>query len=230
MKNNNHKFIRLSLLNNQITGALLILFYCIAYGITAQIVLNGLQLMYFLCSIVFALSTIHIRDQQIQKEKIKKGVLLNQFIGSALVFAYIFVYGITSIAILNGFQLIFFMSSFTFVLTLFYVKDPERIKKEEDISYSNTSNLVVEKFPCFINKEDMSWLIRALNNSLSIIIGFCELLLNRDYSEKEKDYMQRAIYEQALSMSHSINKAVNINPEKSDLKDPRSEAKGLSSK
>lgn len=208
-----HNFIKFSLLNNQIVGAVLILTYCVTYGITAQIVLSGIQMMFFLSSIVFALSTIYIKDQGLQKERIKKGILFNQIAGTSLVFAYIFLYGITSVAIMNGFQLVFFMSSFTFVLSLFYIHDPERIKKEENVSYSNTSSPFIERSPCFINSQDLSWLIRALNSHLSTIIGFAELILQREYNEREREYMIRNIYEQAILMTTTINKIYGAIPD-----------------
>ena len=208
-----HNFIKLSLLNNQIVGAVLILVYCLVYGITAQVVLSGIQMMFFLGSFVFALSTLYIRDQQRQKEKLKKGILFNQIAGTVLVFAYLIVYGITSTAIMNGFQLIFFMSSFTFVLSLFYIHDPERIKKEESVSSSNTSSPFAERNPCFINNNDLSWLIRALNSNLSTIIGFSELMLQREYNEREREYMIRNIYDQSVSMTETINKAYGAIPD-----------------
>lgn len=206
MNKYNQNFIKKSLYSNQVLGGVLILAYCIVYGITAQIVLSGLQLMFFLSSVIFALTTFYVKDLGLQKEKAKKGILFNQTIGTMLVIMYILAYGISSISLLNGFQLIFFMSSFTFAMSIFYLRDPERIKKEEDVSCSNTSNPFVEKNPCLINSKDLSWLIRELNSPLSTIIGFGELMLQREYSEREKEYMIRNIYENALSMSNTINK------------------------
>lgn len=203
-------FVKKSLFNNQILGCALIFAYCAVYGITAQIVLNGLQLMFFLSSMVFALSTFYIKDQENQKDKAKKGILYNQVVGTALVVAYLLVYGISSVAILNGFQLVFFMSSFAFVMSIFYLRDPERIKKaEEEISASTTSSPFIERHPCFINNQDMSWLVRSLNGSLCSIIGFSELMMKREYNDREKEFMLRSIYEQALSMSHSVNKVAS---------------------
>lgn len=211
-----HKFIKKSLFNNQILGGALIFAYCAVYGITAQIVLTGLQLMFFLSSMVFALSTFYIKDVNSQKDKAKKGIIYNQVIGTVLVAAYILVYGISSAALLNGFQLIFFMSSFTFVMSIFYLRDPERIKKQEDeMSSSSTYSPFVERHPCFINNQDMSWLVRSLNSSLCSLIGFSELMLRREHSEHEKEFMLRSIYEQALLMSHTLNKvsqSINDSP------------------
>lgn len=187
--------------------------YLAVYGISAQATLFGVQLLYFLSSIGFAAFIFYVRDPESQKKKVQKGILFNQIFGTALVFAYLLIYGISSIAMLEGFKLIFFMSSYVFFLSLLYIRDPERIKKEENISASITSHSFVERYPSFINNNDLSWLIREVNNSLSIIVGFSELLLNREYSEAEKEYMIRNIYEQAISISNSMCKASSLIPD-----------------
>ena len=204
-----HKiFIKKSLLNSQILGSILIFVYCAMYGVSSYAVLTGAQLIFFLFSLIFALSIVYVRDPQIRKEKIKKGLLYNQVVGMALVFGYIVFFGASSIALMSGIQLVFFMSSYTFAMSLFYIRDPERIKKaeEENVSTSVTSSPFVERNPCFINSQDLSWLVRELNDSLSTVIGFSELILRGQYNESEKDYMIRNIYEKALSMSNSVNK------------------------
>lgn len=208
-----HNFIKKSLFSNQLLGGALIFAYCAVYGITAQVVLTGLQLMFFLSSMVFALTTFYLKDLEVQKARAKKGILFNQIAGTVLVFAYLLVYGISSAALLSGFQMIFFMSSFTFVMSIFYLRDPERIKKEEEVSSSSTHSPFVERHPCFINNQDMSWLIRSLNGSLCSLIGFSELMLKREYNEREKEFMLRSIYEQALSMSHTLNKVSEVIPD-----------------
>lgn len=203
--------IRHTLLNNQILGSVLIFLYCAIYGITAQIVLAGFQLLFFLASLMFAVSTYYVRDPQIKKSQIKQGIVLNQLFGMLLVAAYILVFGISSIALLSGFQLVFFMSSYVFAMSLFYIRDPERIE-EENVSSSVTS-AYIEKNPCFIDNQDLSWLVRELNGSLTSIIGFSELMLRKSYSDHEKEFMLRNIYEKALSMSISVNKAASITPD-----------------
>jgi len=207
IKSSRHKLISKSLLNNQVIGAFLILSYCLIYGITAQIVLSGIQLIYLLSSVLFSLSILYIRDPVIQKSKAKKGILYNQIFGSVLVFTYILFYGITSFTILNGVQLLFFMGSFTFAMSMFYIRDPQRIKSSEEVSYSATP--FPEKHPCFINSRDLSWLVRESNGSLSVVIGFCELLLSKRYSQNENEYMLRNIYQQALNLSHTIDKVAS---------------------
>ena len=218
------KLIKSSILSNQILGAVLIGIYCLVYGLTAQVLLTGIQLVFFLSSLIFALSVFYVRDKNSQKEKVKRGIFFNQMIGLTLVFAYIVVYGATSFALLSGFQLIFFMSSYTFALSLFYLRDPERIKKQqEEIDATASFSYSAEKFPCFINNQDLSWLVRTLNNNLSTIIGFCELMLRRDYNEQEKQYMLRNIYDNATSMAHSISKVAAIVPD--DLSGPKEDSK-----
>ena len=208
------KIIKRSLLNSQILGAFLIFLYCAVYGISAQIVLAGMQMVFFLASLVFALSVVLIKDPEIQKQKVSKGILVNQLVGTILVFTYILVFGISSIALLTGFQLVFFMSSYVFAMSLFYIKDKDRAEKVECVSSSSTHSQFREISPCFINSQDVSWMIRELNECLSTIIGFCELMLNRDYNQAEKEFMLRNIYEQGLNMSNLINKVAQIMPDK----------------
>ena len=198
--------VKNSLLSNQILGAFLLFSYFAVYGITAQAALDGLKLLYFLSSIAFAALIFYVRDPGAQKNKLKKGILFNQIFGTVLVFAYLLIYGISSVALLQGFQLIFFMSSYVFFMSIAYIRDPERIKKQEEISASITNSPFVERNPCFINNKDLSWLVREVNGSLSIIIGFSELLMKREHSEAEKEYMLRNIYEQALCINNSISK------------------------
>ena len=173
MNNFAHKsIIKNSLLSNQILGAVLLFSYFIVYGITAQAALYGIELLYFLSSIAFAALIFYVRDPEVQKKKVKKGILFNQIFGTILLFAYLLVYGISSIALLQGFGLIFFMSSYIFFMSLAYIRDPERIKKQEEVSASITHSPFIERNPCFINNKDLSWLIREINSSLSVIIGF----------------------------------------------------------
>ncbi|MBI3591105.1 MAG: hypothetical protein HY094_07015 [Candidatus Melainabacteria bacterium] len=218
MNDPSQKLIKKSLLSNQALGAVLILTYCLVYGISAQYVLSGVQFMFFLSSLLFSLSIVYIRDPDRQKEKVRKGILLNQAVGTSLVFIYVLVYGISSITLLNSFQLIFFMSSYTFAMSLFYIRDPDRIKKaEENVSATITQSSYVEKYPCFISNKDLSWLVRDLNECLSTVIGFSELMLKRDFNEREKEYMIKSIYEKAVSMSGTVGKAsamVNDSPVK----------------
>lgn len=202
-------FINKSLLNSQILGSALILTYCLAYGVTSYVVLAGLQLIFFLTSLVFALSIVYVRDPIIRKQKIKKGILYNQLFGGVLVLAYVLIFGASSFALLSGFQLIFFMSSYIFAMSLFYIRDPERIKKSDEV-VSSTYSPFIDRNPCFINNKDLSWLVRELNGSLSTIIGFSELMLKRDHSDSEKEYMLRNIYEKAISLSNTVVKAAGL--------------------
>lgn len=201
----NKGFIKNSLLSNQILGAFLLLSYFVVYGVTAQAALYGLELIYFLSSIAFAAFIFYVRDPEVQKTKAKKGIIFNQILGTSLVFAYLLIYGVSSIALLQGFQLVFFMSSYIFFMSVVYIRDPERIKKQEEANASSTFTFI-EKYPCIINKNDLSWLVREVNSSLSIIVGFSELLLKREHSEAEKEYMIRNIYEQSLHINNSISK------------------------
>ena len=206
----NKSFIKNSLLSNQILGAFLLFSYFVVYGISAQAALYGLELIYFLSSIAFASFIFYIRDPEVQKARARKGILFNQILGTSLVFAYLLIYGISSIALLQGFQLVFFMSSYIFFMSVVYIRDPERIKKQEEVSASITVNTFVEKNACLINNNDLSWLVREVNSSLSVIVGFSELLLKREHSEAEKEYMIRNIYEQSLQINNSICKVSSL--------------------
>lgn len=203
-------FIKNNLLSNQILGAVLLFSYFVVYGITAQVVLYGIQLLYFLSSVIFAGFIFYVRDPVVQKIKAKKGILFSQIIGTSLVFAYLLIYGVSSVALLKGFQLIFFMSSYIFVMSIVYLRDPERVKKQEEVSASITHNPFVERRPCFINNKDLNWLIMEINSSLSIIIGFSELLLERKYNDVEKEYMLRNIYAHSLHINNSISKVSSL--------------------
>ena len=209
----NKNLVKTSLLSNQAIAVLLVLGYCVVYGVTAQMVLEGMQLIFFLSSLIFALSTFYIRDPEIQKKKVKNTILFNQIAGTFLIFGYILFYGVSSIALLNGFKLIFFMSSFVFAISIFYIRDPQRMKESETVSSSYTSNPFMEKNPCVIKNNDLSWLVRELNGSLSTIVGFSELMLTREYSEQEKHYMLEHMYEKAISLSHTLNKISLIVPD-----------------
>ena len=80
------KLIKSSLLSNQILGAVLIGIYCLVYGLTAQVLLTGIQLVFFLSSLIFALSVFYVRDKESQKEIvlnfIKAGASINEQNGS----------------------------------------------------------------------------------------------------------------------------------------------------
>lgn len=210
MDNQLKNFFKKSIYSNQILGALLIFAYCMAYGVTAHMVLTGLQYLFFISSFIFALAIFYTRDHDIRKKRIQKGILYNQLVGMSLIFAYVMVYGITSVTFLNGFKLIFFMSSLVFAASIIYMRDCERKNTEENISSTITQQPFVERNPCFINSKDLSWLVRDLNSALSTIIGFSELMLNRQYSDSEKEYMVRHIYENAFSMSLIINKVSGV--------------------
>lgn len=213
MDQHTKKLVRNSLLNNQILGAFLVVSYCVVYGISATYVLEGLKLLLFLCSLIFALSIFYIRDPAIKKENAKKSILYSQIAGTVLVFAYIVLFGVSSVTLLNGFQLIFFMSSYAFAISIFYIRDPERIKKSDEASASITNAPFVERNPCFINNRDLSWLVRELNTSLTTIVGFTELMLEREFGPNEKEFMLRNIYSQAITMSYSIGKVSSLIPD-----------------
>ena len=207
MKTNLKDIAVKSLLGNHCLGAMLLFLYFFVFGISVNKILSGLEYCYFLSSLAFAALTFYMRDPDLTEKKVKNNILFSQVTGSILVFAYLLIYGISSVAILEGFKLVFFMSSYVFAMSIFYIRDQERIKKaEEELSVSITT-AYIEKNPCFINKEDLSWLVRKVNSGLAVIIGFSELLLQRKYSEVEKEYMIRNIYEQGIEISSVVNKA-----------------------
>lgn len=200
------EFVTKSLFANNILAFSLVAVYCVVYGVSAQVVMKGLELMFFISSLIFALTSMYIRDPEVQKAKFKKGIIYNQAVGTALVITYMLVFGVSSIALYSGFELIFFMTSYVFVLSYFYLRDPKRLEKFEEIASSSSSAPYHEKYPCFINSQDLSWLVRELNDSLTPIIGFTELILKKPYSDCEREFMLRNIYERALSMHNSISK------------------------
>ena len=191
---------------NQFLFSVLVIAYCSVYGMTAHMVLNGIQLMFFMCSFIYALTIFYVRDPILKKDKAKKGIIYNQVFGTILVVSYIVLFGVSSITLMKGFQLLFFMSSYVFAMSVFYLRDPERLKKQEDTPVSATYSPFVERNPCFINNKDLSWFIREVNGPLSTVIGFSELMLSREYNEHEKEYMLRNIYENALKISGNMDK------------------------
>ena len=206
-------FIQKSLFANNILASVLVIMYCIVYGIASHAIFEGLQLMFFVSSLTFAVGALYVRDPEIQKKKIEKSILYNQITGTALVAMYLIVFGISGVAFYSGIKLIFFMTSYIFILGLFYLRDPKRLDSVENNSYSYTLSPFKERTPCFVNNQDLSWLIRELNESLSTIIGFSELMLQREFSENEKEFILRNIYQSALSMSCSVNKVSKVTNE-----------------
>ena len=196
--------IKESLLRNQFLGAVLIIVYCATYGITSQLVLSSWQMLYFITSIIFALSIVYIKDKQIQVSKIKKALIANQTIGTALIFAYVFIYGLSSFAILSGFQLVFFMSSYIFAMGLIYIHNSRL--EYATVSVSSTSPFFTVNSFINLTNEELTKILSDINNSLTTIIGFSELMLNRNCNENEKEYMTRSIFEKSISISHSVNK------------------------
>ncbi len=115
-----------SLINNQVTCGILILMYCTVYGICATRFLSGVPMMFLLCSMVFAMTVFYIKDPDPKKEKKISRVFVNPAVGTILVIYYVSVFGPTSVCILKGIELLFFMSSFIFALSIFYSLDDER--------------------------------------------------------------------------------------------------------
>ncbi len=203
--------IKNSLINDQIMGAVLILTYCAVYGLSSTVILSGLQMMFFLCSMIFAVVVFYIRDPDLRKARAEDAIFANQVVGTILLTYYILVFGISSLSLLSGFQLVFFMSSYVFAMSIFYIRDQERIENANQFSCSFTGvQYFTERTPCQINKNDLSWFVREVNSSLSILIGFSELMLNRQYSEMEKEYMMRNIYQESLNISNSLNKVSGL--------------------
>ena len=202
--------VKKNLVYNQLLLSVLIISYCCIYGITAHMVLNGIQLMFFMCSFIYALTIFYVRDPVLKKDKAKKGIIYNQVFGTILVVSYIVLFGASSITLMKGFQLLFFMSSYIFAMSVFYLRDPERLKKQEDTSASTTYSPFVERTPCFINNKDLSWFVREVNGSLSTVVGFAELMLSREYNNHEKEYMLRNIHEHALKISGSLSRVSSL--------------------
>lgn len=193
-----------SLLKSQMICFLLILTYCAVFGFTAQIVLTSWQLLYFTTSVLFALSIVHLKNKEIQIAKIKKGIIANQVVGTALIFSYVLIYGVSSLAILTGLQLAFFMSSYVFAMSVIYIN--ENRVKDEILSFSTTTPFFTSYGKINLSNEEILEIISDINNSLSTIIGFSELMIRRDYNEHEKEHMIKVIFEQAISISHSTDK------------------------
>ena len=205
------------LFKNPYIGSALIVLFCTFYGITAQLVFSTSELLFFTSSVLFALTVYYIRNTAKQKPKYQKGLTGNPFLIFSLVLIYLLVFGMCAFFQLNGIQLLLFMSSyaltiFIFTSPVFYVTEPQ-IKTENAPLSQNTGSFFAEKNPCIINSQDLSWLIRELNESVSGIIGFTELTLKRDYTDNEREYMLRNIYQKALSMSHAVNKVSALYPD-----------------
>lgn len=213
-------------LNNHYTGPVLILLYCALYGTIAQTAFKGHEQPFFFSSIFFALTVYHIRKEKIQNIKMQKSILGNPIISFSLVIIYLLVFGICALFQLSGFQLVIFMSSYIltiliFTSPLFYISDPKELHAGGDGTSSSltTGSFFVEKYPCFINGQDLSWLIRDLNESMSGVIGFAELLFQKKYTNNEREYMLRNIYQKSLEMSHAINKVAAMYPSSTNPKD-----------
>jgi signal transduction histidine kinase len=200
------KHLKSNLLRNQVIGAGLLFIYCAVYGVTANLVLASWQILYFVTSILFAVSAVYIKDKQIKNIRLKKCVIVNQLVGTAIIVTYILFYGFSSFALLTGFQLAFFMSSYVFAISLIYIHNKRVIEANNIVSYSSTMPLFVSKPVANLSQEDLYSIICDINNSLTIIVGFSELMLRRDYKSNEKDYMIREIFEQAISISHGVTK------------------------
>lgn len=203
--------------NNRFTGPVLIVFYSAIFGTTVQLVLSGSKLLFFLSSLLYTLTIYYIRNAKVNRIKYQKGLFANQYITSLMVISYILIFGICSFFQLSGFQLILFMASyistiFIFMHPVFYYPEPEKPKDEKQSSSLTTGSSYLEKYPCFINSQDLSWLVRELNESMSGVIGFSELLLQREYTENEKEYMLRNIYQKALIMTHAVEKVSSMYP------------------
>ncbi|MBI3309165.1 MAG: hypothetical protein HYZ79_07320 [Candidatus Melainabacteria bacterium] len=199
--------VRKSLFANNIIAGALILLYVGVYGVSSQLIMTGVNLMFFISSLIYALGVMYVRDPGVQALKLKQGIVYSQVVGTVLIAIYALVFGISSVVLFNGFQLVFFMTSYIFALSYFYLRDPKRLEKQEEISYSVTPSV---KFPCHINKDDMTVLVKDLNNPLCLIVGFTELLLNREFTSNEKEYMLRNIYQSAISMKFNIDKTAQL--------------------
>lgn len=122
-----------SLINNQVTCAILIFAYCVVYGLCATRLLSGLPMAFFLCSVIFAMVIFYVKDPDPKKEKKGGGIFVNQTVGTILSIYYIAVFGPTSLSIFKGLELMFFVSSFIFALVIFYSLDSERIKQSSEV-------------------------------------------------------------------------------------------------
>ena len=207
--------VKEGVLKNQFVLAVIVFLYCVVYGITAQFVLTGLKMAFFLSSLFFALLLFYILDphKSISMGGVKS-ILTNKIFRDVLLCTYTLIYGVSSVLLFSGFDLVYFLSSYIFALCVFYICGRAGLKEQtQKISSTSTVGPFNERHPCFINSQDLSWLIRELNGSLSTVIGFTELMLRKQYTEGEKEYMQRIIYTQALTMSNSINKAATTIPD-----------------
>lgn len=206
MNKENKKLLERSLFANNLIAAALIFTYCIVYGITAHIVLTGLQLLFFMSSFLFGLTVLYHRDPEVQKQKAKKGIVLNQALGTVLLLTYLLVYGISSFAIMSGFNLVFFMLSYLFVMSIAYLRDVERLEDEGRFKF--VSRLYDGSIK--LEKKDVTNLIAEMNDSLTTIMGFSELLLRRKMKESEREFMTMIVFNQAISMSDELKEAANL--------------------
>lgn len=196
-----------SLFSNHALATLLIFAYCLAFGSTASHVYAGINFIYFLSSMIFALGVFYIKDPELQKSRIESGVLINQITGSALVLGYILVFGVSSITLLSGFQLAFFMLAFVYAMSIMYMRDPEKLLVVKSINHFDLKSCLIETGSVNLEKENLVILIDELKQSLTAMMGFTELLMRRqDLTPTEESFFLNKIYERGQKLSITVEK------------------------
>lgn len=209
---------RTSLFGGELMACVLILLYSFVFGLAAQLILTGAELIFFFSSMIFCLTVFYLNEPFICGNKMANRYLKSQGIGSSLVISYVLVYGITSFTILSGTKLLFFTLSYIFAVSMFFLRDDTRLKAYIVKEYTgpvtkvNQLDEVVEKNPCYLDGKEFSKTMRQFNEGLSIILGFSELLLSKNYTQTEKHYMTMSIYEQAINLSNSFGHVANMLP------------------
>lgn len=203
-----------SIFNNQIIFAGLVFLYCMVFGVSSSFVLEGIKYLYFLGSFVFVLTLFYINDYSTRNSSIEKSLIYNQAVGNFLIIIYFLIYGITSFAILNGIQLAFFMLSYFYAVSLLYLSSSSRVVKQKireeinrtvDSSISNVNQ---------IDRQKLREVVDSLNKTLTPVIGFSELILNRNLTEAEKKFMMINVYENAIALSLEVKKISELSSDK----------------
>lgn len=188
---------RASLFGTDHSLSVLILTYSIVFGFSFLHLFSGITLIFCMSSVIYALAVIYLNDPLFNQAVVKEVYVWGKAAASLIVLSYVLVFGIASFNYLSGQQLLFFMLSYIFAISIIYLRDLSRLQKH--LANSLT-------FPIVIDVEEANLLIIKLNETLPLILGNSELLLNREYEKTERHFMIRDIYENALNLSQLTTK------------------------
>lgn len=110
--------------------AILIFAYYGIFGTFIALAYTGPVLMFFLASIIISTLVTFLRS-------VKSLSNLFRAMGNLLFVVYIAIMGPAAFFLLGPQDLNFFLCLYLFALAIFYIRDPDRIKKEEELKSSN---------------------------------------------------------------------------------------------